>query len=82
MNQDEIIRIADKAFATPFVEPAFRNGFFVVTIDELKRFAEMVAAAAKAEEREACAGICDRFAERHMHPAECAAAIRARKDLT
>ena len=29
-------------------------------------------------EREACAAICDRFAERDMHPAECAAAIRAR----
>ena len=29
-------------------------------------------------EREVCAEICDRFAERQMHPAECAAAIRAR----
>ena len=55
MNQDDIIRIADKAFATPFVEPAFRNGFFVVTIDELKRFAELVAAA----EREKCAAMVE-----------------------
>lgn len=31
-----------------------------------------------AVEREACAAICDRFALRDMHPAECAAAIRAR----
>ena len=81
MNQDDIIRIADKAFATPFVEPAFRNGFFVVTIDELKRFAELVAAAAKAEEREACAKAVE--AEAHMFETLAAAkslsaAIRAR----
>ena len=31
-----------------------------------------------AAEREACAALCDRFALRDMHPAECAAAIRAR----
>ena len=31
-------------------------------------------------EREACAALCDRFALRDMHPAECAAAIRARGD--
>ena len=31
-----------------------------------------------AAESEACAAICDRFALRDMHPAECAAAIRAR----
>ena len=29
-------------------------------------------------EREECAALCDRFAERQMHPAECAAAIRTR----
>ena len=48
MNQDDIIRMADKAFATPHVEPAYSNGFYVVTFDELKRFAELVVAAAKA----------------------------------
>ena len=31
-----------------------------------------------AAERDACAALCDRFALRDMHPAECAAAIRAR----
>ena len=31
----------------------------------------------RAEERERCAYLCDRFAEREMHPAECAAAIRS-----
>ena len=45
MNEDEIIRIADKAFATPEIEPAYSNGFYCVTMDELKRFAALVAAA-------------------------------------
>jgi len=44
------------------------------TIDRLLRLAALVASA----EREACAALCDRFALRDMHPAECAAAIRAR----
>lgn len=35
------------------------------------------AAACRAAALEEAAGICDRFAEREMHPAECAAAIRA-----
>lgn len=35
------------------------------------------AAAEVAREREGCAALCDRFAARGMHPAECAAAIRA-----
>ena len=34
----------------------------------------------QAEEREACAKVCDRFAARQMHPAECASAIRAMVD--
>jgi hypothetical protein len=34
------------------------------------------AAAEVAREREECAELCDRFAARNMHPAECAAAIR------
>jgi len=32
------------------------------------------------DEREICAGICDRFAARGMHPAECAGAIRMRSN--
>lgn len=36
--------------------------------------------AAISAEREACAGICDRFAVRGMHPAECAGAIRMRSN--
>ena len=34
------------------------------------------------KEREECAAICDRFYERGMNPAECAGAIRARKQAT
>ena len=80
MTQDEIIRMAREA-GFPFNKYGLLqcdDGGEIDVADILKRFAALVAAA----EREACAGICDRFAERHMHPAECAAAIRARKDLT
>ena len=42
--------------------------------EELERFAELV----RADERGACAGLCDRFANRMMSAEECADAIRAR----
>jgi hypothetical protein len=42
--------------------------------DELERFAELVAA----HEREECAKVCDRFANRMMSAEECAGAIRER----
>ena len=44
---------------------------------ELHAYARAYAAAEVAKEREACAALCARFAARDMHPAECAAAIRA-----
>ena len=50
-----IIEMAGKAFETPGVEPAFRNGFWTVTSEELERFADLV----RADEREACAKICE-----------------------
>ena len=93
MTRDEIIRIAGKAFETPGTEPAYRNGFYTVTPDELSRFAELVAVAAKAEERASCAAVCDgTLAQHYMQQtipardeslllaacADCAAAIRAR----
>ena len=40
----------------------------------LEAFAELV----RADERDACAGLCDRFANRMMSAEECADAIRAR----
>jgi hypothetical protein len=50
-----IIEMAGKAFETPGVEPAFRNGFWTVTSEELERFFHM----AQAAEREACANLCE-----------------------
>ena len=50
-----IIEMAGKAFETPGVEPAFCNGFWTVTSEELERFAALV----RADEREACAKVCD-----------------------
>jgi hypothetical protein len=35
---------------------------------------------ARVDEREACAGLCDRFANRMMSAEECADAIRARSN--
>ena len=47
-----------------------------VTVDMYARFADLV----RADEREACAGLCDRFANRMMSAEECADAIRARRN--
>jgi hypothetical protein len=77
-----IIEMAGKAFETPGVEPAFRNGFWTVTSEELERFAELV----RADEREACAKVCEDIYEGDEacgdwpSPEQCAAAIRARGD--
>ena len=49
-----------------------------VTVDMYARFADLV----RADEREACAGLCDRFANRMMSAQECADAIRARGSNT
>lgn len=71
MNRDDVIRLAREAGIS---DMAF--DFQMVSPDDLERFASLVAAA----EREAYAALCDRFARRDMHPAECAAAIRARSN--
>jgi hypothetical protein len=39
-----VIEMAGQAFETPGTEPAFRNGFWTVTQEELERFAELVCA--------------------------------------
>ena len=84
MTRDDIIRMAREAgFRAghielynsdhmPFVAPCSATD----CMPELVRFAAIVAAT----QREECAALCDRFALRDMHPAECAAAIRARGD--
>ena len=48
------IEMAGKAFETPGVEPAFRNGFWTVTSEELERFADLV----RADERDR---MCEQF---------------------
>ena len=75
-----IIEMAEKAFETPGVEPAFRNGFWTVTLEELERFAELVRAEAQADEREACARLAEEWLGPPMRDKEryIAAAIRAR----
>jgi hypothetical protein len=47
-------------------------------IAQFERFAHLVAAAAKAEEREACLEIADHCADADMHASMVANAIRAR----
>lgn len=74
MTQDEITRIADMAFDTTGTVPAFSNGFYTVTPEELQRFAALVADSAAAKEREACIDIV----AFHGGSVEIEAAIRAR----
>lgn len=50
---------------------------FVVGAEKGRNFEEEIKEA-KREENEECAGICDRFGGRGMHPDECAEAIRSR----
>ena len=71
MNREDIIRMAREAGFN--VEQGYL--LRITGIDEdLEHFASLVASA----EREACAGLCDRFASRMMSAEECADAIRAR----
>lgn len=63
MTKEDIIRMAREVGIGP-----------VYGHESIERFAALVAAA----EREACAQLCDRFANRMMSAEECAAAIRAR----
>ena len=78
MTQDEIIRMAREAGAV--LDKLNCNTAF--TIQELERFAALVAA----HEREACAKVCDEMEEKAEDtecckwptPIDCAAAIRAR----
>ena len=67
MNRDDIIRMYEKA-----------NGWspegFDKTVEELERFAGLIAAA----EREACAKVCDELMLDQYSARGCAVAIRAR----
>lgn len=71
MTRDEIIETALQCGVwIPMQQGQERE----LTIDRL----QCLVGRAIAVEREECAAICDRFALRNMHPAECAGAIRER----
>ena len=68
MDRDDIIRMAREAGIGP-----------VYGYESIERFAALVAAAARAEENEACAKVCDGMDHNGvMIAADCATAIRAR----
>jgi hypothetical protein len=69
-----IIEMAGKAFETPGVEPAFRNGFWTVTSEELEAFAELV----RADERDELLDIVYSYADNLSWNDDFQAAIRAR----
>ena len=70
MNREDIIRMAHESHLDVYG----LGKDYAKFADALERFAALVASA----EREACAGLCDRFANRMMSAEECADAIRAR----
>ena len=74
MNRDDIIRLATEVGANCYYE------YVEFTFDELERFAALVAA----QEREACARVCDLVAreidDTNGTATYCANAIRARGD--
>ena len=75
MTKDDIIRMAREADISESHARGMQ-GF-------LERFAALVAAVAAAEEREACAKLCEKLRDEDGYEAwntECAAAIRARKE--
>ena len=59
MTQDEIIRMAREAGLAQWHESIKQHGYTFAQPDRLKHFAKLVAAAAKAEEREACGKLLD-----------------------
>jgi hypothetical protein len=74
-----IIELAKQAGMVPF--ELFKGIRFIeVWLPEIERFAALVEAAARADEREACAKVCDEFAKDSDWPTvdNCAEAIRAR----
>ena len=90
MNREDLIRMAREAgllvIGTADGSEAVYTWPQGIT-DELERFAALVAAAARAEEREACAKVCEDEAEKQFDnmdiPLTIAAdLIRARKENT
>jgi hypothetical protein len=72
-------RIKELAEQAGFERIKHTNEDWVCFSEEIEAFAALVAAAARADEREACAKVCDALHyEVDAYGAQCAAAIRAR----
>ena len=58
------------------------NVEWTCVLADIKHFATLAYEAGRKDENEACAKVCNRFQERDvgMQPAECAGAIRARRE--
>ena len=74
-----VIEMAREASDPDKVDP-WRDGFWILTQEELERFANLV----RADEREACAKVCESQLMRQDVDVrdQCAAAIRARGENT
>lgn len=79
MDREEIIRVAREAGFRDTTNPFVAWG---ASWEQVERFAALVAAAAKAEENEACAKVCEdidvEYEGEDVLATWCAAAIRAR----
>ena len=90
MDREDIIRMAREAGFRDTTTPVVALG---VSWEQVQRFATLVAAAARAEENEACAKVCEGLGvhpalnvfnggpEWYKHGKDCAAAIRARGSI-
>jgi hypothetical protein len=82
MTREDVIRMAREA--DPGFEADPDLGESIVGMEAIERFATLVAAAAKAEEREACARECEEVDANPRvvlhHAIVCAAAIRSRSN--
>ena len=73
MTNDEIIQIARRAYKSCEHIPNVK-----IPPEFIERFAKLVEQQAKAEEREACAKVCEAIGQ-HNIINQCATAIRARQ---
>lgn len=84
MEREQIIRMAREAMQS---DPMLIGGqYLTLEAGDLERLAALVAAAAKAEENEACAKVCESLFDLDDDSCDeaekCAAAIRSRKENT
>jgi hypothetical protein len=73
MTEDEVIKML-RASCNPDIVDPWRNGFWVILTEELKDFAKAVGQ----HEREACAKVCEEYADDSRTGSTCARIIRAR----